>query len=185
MTYYKDLTGKRFGFLTVIALTDKRDTTCRVWLVKCDCGKTKTVRSSRLISGDCTSCGSCSHRKIYGESSMNQMISAYKAGAQRRNLEYTLTDTEFQNLTHSTCYYCGQPPSNIRAKTSAYGEYVYNGIDRVDNSKGYTTTNVVPCCFTCNRAKDTMPKQEFYSWIKRVYNTLASRNRDTLAATFL
>jgi len=170
MAYYKDLIGKRFGKLTVIALAEGRDTTCRRWLVKCDCGETKITRSSRLISGNCTSCGSCSHRKMYGESSMNQMISAYKAGAKRRNLEYTLTDNVFKNLTHSPCYYCGQLPSNIRAKSSAYGAYIFNGIDRVDNSKGYVIENVVPCCKLCNQAKSDKTQQEFYDWIKKVYS---------------
>jgi len=171
MSYYKDLLGERFGMLTVIGLTGERRTTCRVWLCKCDCGRTKFARSSHLISGNTKSCGSCSHRKLHGQSSMNQIIASYKASALKRYLEYSLTDKEFRNLTQLNCYYCGQPPSNIRSKSSAYGEYIYNGIDRIDNSRGYTIDNVVPCCSICNRAKDVMSKQEFYSWVERVYKT--------------
>jgi hypothetical protein len=34
-----------------------------------------------------------------------------------------------------------------------YGKYVYNGIDRLDNTKGYTIDNIVPCCYKCNVLK--------------------------------
>ncbi len=169
MTYYKDLLGKRFGHLTVIALTDKRDWTSRVWLVRCDCGKTKGVRGSRLISGGCTSCGSCSKRKPYGLSSMNQRISSYKLTAKNRNTDYSLTDEEFHKITKSECFYCGSPPSNVANKPDTYGEYIYNGIDRVDSGKGYFIGNVVPCCKRCNQAKNDMSQEEFFKWIRRIY----------------
>ena len=44
-----------------------------------------------------------------------------------------------------------------------------NGIDRVDSSKGYVEDNVVSCCKYCNTAKNTMSRDEFFKWIKRVY----------------
>lgn len=47
---YKDLTGQRFGKLTVKSATDKRDKyKCKIWLCDCDCGKTNIeVPTSRL-----------------------------------------------------------------------------------------------------------------------------------------
>jgi hypothetical protein len=50
-----------------------------------------------------------------------------------------------------------------------YGNYTYNGLDRVNNSKGYTRTNVVPCCIICNNAKRTLSLSEFLEWIGQVY----------------
>lgn len=47
---------------------------------------------------------------------------------------------------------------------------LYNGIDRVDSSLGYTVDNVVPCCKLCNQAKNNLSKQEFVDWVKRVYD---------------
>jgi hypothetical protein len=42
-------------------------------------------------------------------------------------------------------------------------------LDRIDSSKGYSISNVVPCCATCNKAKLAMPRDEFLGWIDRVY----------------
>ena len=53
-----DLTGQKFGRLTVVGMagTDAfHKSLCRV---ECECGKAKTVRSSSLKSGDVQSCGS-------------------------------------------------------------------------------------------------------------------------------
>lgn len=57
-----DLTGKRFGFLTVSSLVkrEKRnDPTYRrvMWNCACDCGKTAIVSGDMLVSGRTTSCG--------------------------------------------------------------------------------------------------------------------------------
>lgn len=50
-----DLTGKRFGKLTVISFAGmKKEST---WLCKCDCGKETNVTHSNLISGKSRSCG--------------------------------------------------------------------------------------------------------------------------------
>lgn len=52
----KDLTGQRFGRLTVIGLqpTETRKT---FWVCECDCGNMKVVRSDILQSGNTRSCG--------------------------------------------------------------------------------------------------------------------------------
>lgn len=53
---YIDLTGKRFGKLTVIERSGTLNTSA-VWKCKCDCGKTTYVRSSPLRTGVIVSCG--------------------------------------------------------------------------------------------------------------------------------
>lgn len=57
----KDLSGQRFGKLTVISL-DHRSSTPNgtiknYWLCKCDCGKEKVIRGDALLNGYSTSCG--------------------------------------------------------------------------------------------------------------------------------
>jgi hypothetical protein len=39
--------------------------------------------------------------------------------------------------------------------------YVYNGIDRLDSSKGYVLENCVPCCSEINWAKRVMSFEDF------------------------
>lgn len=51
-----DLTGKRFGRLTVLERAPNRGKKVR-WLCKCDCGNTAVVYASALKQGDTSSCG--------------------------------------------------------------------------------------------------------------------------------
>lgn len=58
-----DLTGQRFGKLTVIRKTEKRLHHYVLWECKCDCGNTKLVKSGHLTSGHVVSCG-CKRTEI-------------------------------------------------------------------------------------------------------------------------
>lgn len=59
----KDLTGMRFGRLTVLSLTDKRHHHQVIWLCQCDCGKIVEVNGTYMRTGDTKSCG-CLHDEI-------------------------------------------------------------------------------------------------------------------------
>jgi hypothetical protein len=163
----KNIAGQRFGKL--IATEYSRTINSKVyWICRCDCGKTKEVMGSSLLSGRTKSCG-CMTRLPAGESMFNSAYHAYKKGAEKRGLSFTLSTEEFRELTSQDCFYCGDKPSN--ALTSAIGEkYIYNGIDRVDNTKGYFVENCVPCCEMCNKAKATHTQEKFFYWTIRLYN---------------
>jgi hypothetical protein len=51
-----DLTGQKFGLLTVLSYEETRNKNA-YWLCKCDCGKQTTVSACSLKSGGCKSCG--------------------------------------------------------------------------------------------------------------------------------
>lgn len=55
----KDITNKKFGRLTAIRRTDKRDkiTGSIIWECRCDCGNTIYVAANALQAGNTTSCG--------------------------------------------------------------------------------------------------------------------------------
>ena len=57
-----DLSGRRFGLLTVIAETEERKNNSIVWKCLCDCGTYVTVTSGNLKSGHTISCGCVSSR---------------------------------------------------------------------------------------------------------------------------
>lgn len=58
MGQFIDLTGKRFGRLTVIKRAENDNRRKSMWICQCDCGKTLTVRGDHLKSGWHTqSCG--------------------------------------------------------------------------------------------------------------------------------
>jgi hypothetical protein len=74
----------------------------------------------------------------------------YVKGAKKRGLSFELTKTHFVSLLTEPCFYCAYQKQ---------GEV--NGIDRLDNNKGYHTDNVVPCCQVCNKAKGAQHPLEF------------------------
>ena len=59
----KDLTGKRFGRLTVLHITDRRTSYGGIlWLCRCDCGKHIEAGEGGLVHGSTVSCG-CRQRE--------------------------------------------------------------------------------------------------------------------------
>ena len=65
-----DLTGKRFGKLTVLEMADRVGQHQR-WLCRCDCGKTLPVIGKNLRCGASRSCG-CAHLKQGGLSTTRE-----------------------------------------------------------------------------------------------------------------
>ena len=58
MPRYEDLTGKKFGRLTVLEATkEKTKDGRRIWKCQCDCGNIKFASCQNLKRGHCTSCG--------------------------------------------------------------------------------------------------------------------------------
>ena len=80
----------------------------------------------------------------------------YRKNAKRANRIFSLDRRLFEDLVTDNCYYCLALPSPI------------NGIDRVDNSRGYEVDNVVTACSKCNYTKKAMTKQGFEEWACRV-----------------
>jgi Autographiviridae endonuclease len=52
-----DLTGNKYGNLTVLGFSHKDNTRHQFWSCKCDCGKNKIIESYRLKTGHTKSCG--------------------------------------------------------------------------------------------------------------------------------
>ena len=73
MAHCVDISGQRFGRLTVIEKTDERKNHCVVWKCQCDCGNITYVGGDLLRSGKTRSCG-CLAREITSERSIKQNI---------------------------------------------------------------------------------------------------------------
>ena len=151
---------------------------------RCSCGKTKSIVKSMVVNGRTKSCGclqiaaikkqGLANKKPPGEAALTCVLTSYRAAAKRRNLEFKLTRDQFRHLAKQPCCYCGAEPCNSLGKNKLNGDFVYNGIDRVNNAKGYTLDNTVPCCRLCNWAKGTLAPAEFEAWIVRLYHRLCS-----------
>lgn len=173
-----DLIGQKFGRLTVIEFSHT-DGEKSYWLCKCNCGNETIVIGNNLKRGTTNSCG-CLKKELIrqrialpeGVAARNKVIHNHKMEAKRRNLEQVLTDEQIIALHKDNCHYCGAPPSNTYFPVTANGPYIYNGIDRINNTKGYTLANVVSCCKYCNKAKNDQSYDEFLDRIKRIHSHL-------------
>ncbi|MDI6785108.1 MAG: hypothetical protein QMD92_00205 [bacterium] len=169
----KKCVGKKYGKLTVVGYYPYPDGKGPRWICKCNCGKDHIVRAIFLKRGDVKSCGCIASENAkppkleVGEAAKNSTYLQYKLQAAKRDFDFTLTFEEFVKLVSLSCYYCGRPPSNI--KRGHNGDFIYQGIDRENSEIGYTRSNSVPCCKTCNMAKGTMSHIEFIAHIIRMY----------------
>jgi len=175
----KDMTGQRFGRLVVLEQAESRITNrSAYWLCQCDCGNEVVVRGNSLRRGDTKSCGclgrenraqsQAARRLLPGEACFRHLFASYKRGAGDRGLVFGLAEKQFRRLTKMPCWYCGAEPAQVKHIEQCHGDYIYNGIDRVDNAKGYTPENCVPCCKTCNARKQASDYNEFLGWVHRV-----------------
>ena len=94
----------------------------------------------------CTTCSTCWNRRP------ESRYCEYKRRAKRG---FDLTFAQFMTFWQKPCWYCGETPETI-------------GLDRVDNSKGYTLRNVVSCCSSCNLAKLDADRDEFLARCRRI-----------------
>jgi hypothetical protein len=168
----KDLTGKRFGRLVVIERKGSNKNSHSLWLCKCDCGKEVIIIGICLTSENTKSCGCFNHDNHtlpFGEAAKRTIYRSYIKHAEERNLSFELSFEQFLELSQKNCYYCGLEPSNINKSNFNNGDFIYNGIDRVDNTKGYTIENCVSSCRPCNIAKADMAHDEFLSLAERIH----------------
>lgn len=85
-----DLSGKKFGRLTVLSYSDKRKG-FRFWLCGCDCGTMLTAREDCLRTGNTKSCG-CFQRELaaalkrsHGHTRIGWKSRTYRCWANMRN----------------------------------------------------------------------------------------------------
>lgn len=143
------------------------------WICKCACGTEVTVRGRQLRSGLAQSCGCLRRERLkernslpFGVSAKNRAVAVMKANARNRDIPWNLTDEQVLWLSQQPCNYCGDQPK--QTSKGRNGNFVYNGLDRVDNAASYELANIVPCCIICNNAKRALSVAEFFDWVKRL-----------------
>ena len=189
----ESLLDQKFGRLLVIAEAQPVGPRRRTaWLCVCDCGEEKVIQSGELKNGDTKSCG-CLNKEMnvergrkMGESCTKYHPSETTARRVWRNRYGDgISFEDFFRISQMNCHYCGAKPSNIQnnakddKKSSQFakdnGNFIYNGLDRINSDLPHAVGNCVPCCWICNRAKCAMTPEEFDIWIERIYQTLQKR----------
>lgn len=143
-----DLTGKRFGRLTVIGVEDngKRQT---YYACQCDCGNVKVIRADALVGGCTVSCG-CK-KKEQDKINLTANHSHKMSGTRLYNIWVGLkgrcnnpNDARYDRYGGRGISVCEEWDKSFQ---SFYDWAVSNGysddltIDRIDNGGNYTPTN--------------------------------------------
>lgn len=104
----EDLTGQRFGKVTVLSRVANNKHGRAVWLCKCDCGNEKEIPAANLKSGRTTSCG------------------CYSRGLKRKTGTHGMTNTRIFHEWQSMLQRCNNPNSQ------RYKDYGGRGIKVCD-----------------------------------------------------
>lgn len=174
--------GETFGSLTVIGEAYIKGKKGYYSKVRCTCLKEFDAHHTRLRTGKAFCCINCSMKRreenrLNGTSQLEQAYNHnIRLRSKKNNISYDLTIKEFSEITSKNCYYCNVKPKiyslSKRRKYRNNEPLSVNGIDRVDNTKGYTKSNCVPCCESCNKMKTDSTLEEFLNKIKIIYKHL-------------
>lgn len=172
-----EMQGKIFHKWTVLSKARLRHGSVLYWNCKCECGTLREVRGSHLRGGRSKDCG-CGRKETVREMGYNrrkegctktQKYKQYQKDAKSRGVSWDLTFDEFLSLASQNCNYCGSEPKNRHTNESKTEEFLYQGIDKIDPTTGYSIENCVPCCYQCNLSKNNYTLIEFLIWIESVY----------------
>ncbi len=172
-----DISGQTIGSWKLIRFSHSKQYTHKkrnFWLVECiNCKIQKNMEKHNLLPPSGGKCQHCWGRPK-GYSGFLVLLDSYIRNAKQRKRNFTLTNEEFRDITSSACHYCKSIPQLIRRggksnnTKSHWGDYCYNGIDRVNNEIGYIKSNCISCCMICNRAKNKMSYNDFMCYINRI-----------------
>jgi hypothetical protein len=111
------------------------------------------------------------------ETPIRSLRCQYESRARQRGVLFALSFETVKRLFASACHYCGAGPSNLY-KNNRH-RFLYNGIDRVNNSKGYTEGNSVACCKLCNLMKRALSAEDFLAHVARIFRHGQENNDGT------
>ena len=86
----------------------------------------------------------------------------YKKRALEHNFEFTITEEDYDVITSMDCYICGKENTDTHT----------NGIDRWDNTVGYTPDNAAGCCCECNLMKGTYSFRDILLKLNLIYKNI-------------
>lgn len=147
----KDLTGQKFGRLTVIEFHEIDKGENALWLCKCDCGNEIVVRGCNLKNGNTKSCG-CYHsenmKKLFTKHGLCHHR-LYAVWASMKERCYNQNFSQFKDYGGRGITVCDEWKDDFKAfydwaMENGYDENASQGIctiDRIDNNKGYSPDN--------------------------------------------
>ena len=81
-----------------------------------------------------------------------------KKNAESRKLEFSISMDDFMLHWNKPCFYCG--------------DITINGLDRINNSTGYTKNNLISCCPKCNVMKMKLDYDDFICHVFKIQKNI-------------
>lgn len=139
--------GEIYGNLKVISeiprhISEYTGVSHRQWLVRCiNCDMERCVLTGSLQQSlNKPKCQNC-RLKPSGKAGLRILFKMYRIRATKKRIDFALSKRQFHKLTSQSCHYCGVKPFVYQLSNRSgtiWGNYPYNGIDRIDNAKGYS-----------------------------------------------
>jgi len=173
----KDITGMRFGRLVAVECIKStgRFGGGRLWLCQCDCGKTTTAVTARLLCGDKGSCG-CLHRPTGKDHPSWKGCGDISGGfwgtvlnnAKIRGIEVGITIEDAWNLFTSQNRKCAISGVDIGFGANCNMETTAS-LDRIDSRIGYIIGNVqwVHKCINLMKLDHSM--SDLLGWVETIH----------------
>jgi len=178
---WQDITGNRYGRLTVLGAegTNKRGEF--MWKCKCDCGTIKIFHGTSIKYGKTMSCG-CYHREVISglnnyqaQRTMTETGGLYVSsknvwyqramGILKRCRDYNIP-TDFDNITELATYMKNIAPEKCPALDknfidgTKYDHEYSPSVDRIDPKLGYTRDNIQIISHRANKMKNDASNDE-------------------------
>lgn len=176
-----DLTGKKFGRLTVIERLENNSRGGTVWKCKCDCGNIKIADGERLRLGKVQSCG-C----LASETSRNKFLRHGMSGKRIHNIWKTMCHRcECKNISNYSDYggrgirVCQEWLDDFM---NFYEWSMKNGyadnltIDRINNDGSYEPSN---CRWVTQRVQSNNKRSSLFVIYKEKRMTVKELSEET------
>lgn len=169
-----DITGKKFGYLTVIKQAGRTKNGVVKWLCKCDCGNQTVVGGWNLRSGRTKSCGCLQKKTVTALATKHSQskTSLYSAWASMRQRCRNEKNPNYKNYGARGVSVCSEwsefEPFMKWAISSGYKKGLT--IDRIDNNDGYSPKN---CRWVSHRIQANNTRRNIITKVRGEDLTLA------------
>lgn len=161
MSMFKDLSGLKFGRLTVLSLASRKNAS--TWLCRCDCGTERVIRGTNFTSGSTKSCGclstetrsklGSSHRRMTSIPKASEVFSSeYRAWISMRDRCSNPANKSFHNYGGRGIQVCERWQNSFDSFLEDMGPKAEANLslDRINGSSDYSPEN---CRWTTNKVQ--------------------------------
>lgn len=184
MGKFIDLTGEKYGKLTVLKREGKDRQKCLLWKCKCDCGNEIIVRGSSLRNSHTQSCGCHKTERlkkthyIHGKA----RTKIYKCWKSMIDRCYNENNSSYHNYGGRGIGVCKEWLDGKTGLINFWDWSINNGfdkhlsIDRIDNNKGYAPDN---CRWTTMKVQSMNKRNNHNITFQRQTKCMTAWGEDT------